>query len=427
MPHAPHPFVGRAAELTLLGAELSSVAAGQPRFVLVDGEGGSGKTSLLQAFRASVGDAPPVVVSGDEAESALPYAVADELTRQVGGGAGAPGPPDRDPFAGGASLLQALGEASRSGPLTVVLDDVHLADAPSVAALTFAVRRLQADPVLVVAASRDEQAAALPPGLLRLARDRGTRLHLEGLTVEEIRALAAALGFGNLSSRAATRLRDHTGGNALHLRAVLAELTPAQLEAVDEPLPVPRSLALLVRDAVRDLDDAARRLAASAAVLGSRSTLAEAAALAEVRDPRAAADALGAVQITELRQDRDGVVLGFRHPLIRAAVYDDIGLVERAARPQGAAARRSGAAALAHRVAAAVGPDAGLADALRAQADADAAAGRLRAAATGLLAASRLSEPGPRRDAALLDALELLLLEGDLAAVLAHLAAVDAM
>jgi DNA-binding CsgD family transcriptional regulator len=409
---------------------MDAVKAGQPRCVLVEGEGGSGKTSLLGAFKDSVSGASLVMAAGDEAEAGLPYGVLDELTRQVGPPVG---PMERhnenlgDPFAIGAAFLQQLGFASQSDPVVLILDDAHLADLPSMAALTFAARRLQADAVFVVLAARDQGAARLPPGLLRLVQDHGARLTLGGLSVDEVRQLGLAIDFGQLSSRAATRLRDHTGGNPLHLRAVLSELTREQAEALDSPLPVPRSFALLVLGTVAAMSSQAQQLAAAAAVLGVHSSLRDATTVASLADARAAADELCEAHIVRRVDGPAGTVLGFTHPLIRAAVHDDIGLVAQATLHTRAAQVCSGADALRHRVAAAQGSDPELVAALVTQADQDQARGRGGAAAAALVSASRLISGGSEADRLLLNAIDLLLLEGDMASALLHATALERM
>lgn len=78
----PPGFVGRARELAVLMESANSAKAGQPRFVLIEGEGGSGKTSLLRAFQEALSGAPMVLASGDEPEAGLRYGVLDELARE---------------------------------------------------------------------------------------------------------------------------------------------------------------------------------------------------------------------------------------------------------------------------------------------------------------------------------------------------------
>jgi DNA-binding CsgD family transcriptional regulator len=421
----PVGFVGRDRELGAVMDLLDSATAGQPRCLLVDGEGGCGKTALLRTFRDGLTTASVAMVAGDETETALPFGILDEIDRQLGVEPPADRDAGSDPVSVGAAFLQQLGSWARSGPLVLVLDDAHLADGPSIAALTFAARRLQADRVLLVFATREEGSALLPPGLRRLISDRGLRITLGGLSVDEVRQLGTALAFGELSSRAATRLHDHTRGSPLHLRALMSELTLEQAEAIDTPLPAPRTLSMLVLATIGGTSPQARALAEATAVLGGCSTLPAAGAVGGLEDPRAAADELSRVHILRRVEGSVGTSLQFEHPLILAAVYDDLGLVRRAALHARSAQVCSGAEALRHRVAAALGPDPELVAGLLAQADLDRSSGRTGAAATAVLAASRLSAALPDRDRLLLDAIDLLLLSGDAAAAVLHAPALD--
>jgi DNA-binding CsgD family transcriptional regulator len=426
----PVGFVGRGRELAVLRESVGSARAGQPQFVLVEGEGGCGKTSLLRAFQESLSGASLAVASGDEAEAGLHYGVLDEFARQLGQASQSAAWQLRgrgDPFAMGAAFLRLLEHASRSAPLVLTLDDAHLADGASMAALTFAARRLQADPVVVVLIARDDGVQQLPPGLLRLIQHRGTRIALAGLSVDEVQQLGLAVSLGQLSTQAATRLRHHTGGNPLHLRALLSELTLEQAETLDMPLPVPRSLATLVLGTVAATSPQAQQLAAAAAVLGPRSTLPVAATVAGLDDARAAADELTRAHVVYRVEEAEGTVLRFTHPLIRTAVYDDVGLVTRAMLHTRAADVTSGAKSLRHRVSAAQAPDPELVSALIAQAHSDQAHGRLGAAATALVSASHLSGPGPDKDQLLLQAIDLFLLEGNMASVMVHASTVGEM
>ena len=225
---------------------------------------------------------------GDEAELLLPYGVVGQLTASARGAGGRPGLlatglSDRvDPLAVGADLVMWLGQCCRGRQMVLVLvDDLHWADGPSARALLFAVRRLQADPVLVVAAARPGELARLGEGWPRfLAGDhRAGRVRLGGLGPEEVAALGRALGSGDLPRRAVSRLLQETGGNPLYCRAVLEEAGAGGL-GLDGTLRVPRSLAGTVLARVGALSPAARQLAEAAAVLGQHCELVTAAALA---------------------------------------------------------------------------------------------------------------------------------------------------
>ena len=142
-------FVGRTGELAVLEEAAAAARRGQPQVVLVEGEAGAGKSSLLARFAAGLDGAAVLRAGGDEAELLLPYGVVGQLTASARGAGGRPGLlaaelTDRvDPLAVGADLVVWLGQAGRGRAVALVLvDDLHWADGPSARALLFAVRRL---------------------------------------------------------------------------------------------------------------------------------------------------------------------------------------------------------------------------------------------------------------------------------------------
>jgi ATP/maltotriose-dependent transcriptional regulator MalT len=416
-------FVGRAAELDALAEQWRSAVTEQPRFVLLDGPGGTGKSALLAVFRNRAGGARAVGVTGDEAESLLPFGLVDQITSQLSGnrppGATADETP-RDPFVVGAALLQQLADSQEVSPLALIIDDAHLIDGPSLAALTFALRRLSVERVLVVAAARQESLIRLPPGLVRLASDRGIHLHVGGLSVAELRELAVLSGFGELTFRSARRLQEHTGGNPLHVRALFAELAPAELDTADRPLPAPKTLSMLLRSALAVRSETARHLAVAAAVLGRRCKLDACAALAAIPDPIDAVEELQTAAIVNLETDRDGHHVVFDHPLVHAAVYEGIPAGTRRSLHLSAAGMSSGAESLRHRVAAASGSDGTLVADLQAEAATARGVGAWQRAARALLAARQYTQSANERQQLLLNGVQFLLLDGDMGGVLGH-------
>ena len=192
-----------------------------------------------------------------------------------------------DPLAVGADLVGWLGQAGRGQQMVLAcIDDLQWADGPSARALLFAVRRLQADPVLVVLSARTGELARLGEGWQRfVAGDhRAGRVRLGGLGPAEVAALGRALGAGEVPRRAVSRLLEETGGNPLYCRAVLEELGTKGRDLGGGELGVPRSLAGVVLLRVGALSPATRQLAAAAAVLGQHCRLAVAAAVAGLDD-----------------------------------------------------------------------------------------------------------------------------------------------
>ncbi|HEY2436566.1 MAG TPA: hypothetical protein VGH93_05260, partial [Solirubrobacteraceae bacterium] len=272
--------------------------------------------------------------------------------------------------------------------------------------MRFVLRRLLAEPLLVVLITRPDAADSLGEAWGRLLSDpdRVTRVHLNGLTTEGISELLSACGHSHVGQRVAKRLSEHTGGNPLHARALIDELGDSGLRA-GGMLPAPRSFAQLTLGRLAALDGGAVQLTTAGTVLGSSFPVALAASLGEVDDPLAALD--HAVSAGLLERAPDGHAR-FPHPLVRAAVYNDIPSSRLRALHLGAAASTEGARSLEHRVAAAVGSDDELAQALERRAFKEWWSGKGSIAYDHLMAAARLSSDTSARERRLLIGVEAL-------------------
>lgn len=417
-------FVGRQAELASLSSALQAASTAGPQIVWIEGEPGIGKTALVRQFLSGCDDAVVLEASGDETEAALEYGVVSQLlarlTRVTSPGAlndGTTAPPGASVFSVGAELLAMLGSQDRTSTI-VALDDAHWVDLPSAGALLFALRRLTSLRVLVLVVSRPDSLDRLGSSWLRLLNDseRVQRLRLSGLNGLDVTLLANALGFGPVTLAVGERLRGHTGGHPLYVKALLSELPPDTLAFDQGPLPAPRSFAATVLARLTTVSVDAQELVAAAAVAGPRCPLTLAGSLAGLSDAFAPlAEALAADLLT-LVPGRIPEEVAFTHPLVRAAVYDDLSPVRRRTFHLECAKRGSGAASLVHRVAASHGTDDALAAELEATAETHIAAGALAVGAEQLLWASRLAASLAVREEALLRAVECLMLAGDVPA-----------
>ncbi len=296
----PSVFVGREAELTLVSDLAERARANAPQAALIEGEAGIGKSSVLAKLGASLADAKVLRASGAEDESHLVYGLVAQIVaagRGVGGRAShllASGLNDGiDPLSAGPELLGLLNTIGRGGELVVLLvDDLHWADTASARALLFVLRRLSADPVLVVVTSRPGELARHGEGWYRFISgdERATRLQLRPFGTEELASLSWALGAGELSPAGAASLLQHTGGNPLYCATLLRELGAGTLGDQKGWPRVPKGLSsiILVRMARMTVDD--RALVTAAAVLGPRCPLALAVQLAGTADPMGALD-----------------------------------------------------------------------------------------------------------------------------------------
>ena len=412
-------FVGRQRELALLAERLAAAQAGRPQVVYVEGEPGAGKLTLLSQFLGSLANTVVLEVTGDEAETLLPYGVIDQLRPAV------VTEPGTDPMAVGARLLDLVDLLQGGGQVVVlVIDDLQWADRPSSRAVLFALRRLRADKVLAVVSTRAGQLA--DPGWARFVGgdSRVTRIRLGGLSPGDLVELAAGLGLGVLSQRGASRLAAHTEGNALYCRALLDEIGVAGLSAPGERgLPAPRHLSAVILARVAALPAPTQSFLAAASVLGQHAPIPAIASVARLPDPR---DDVDAAVAAGLLAEGDPAELAFTHPVYRAAIYADLSPASRRELHARAAEVVAGQARLAHRVAASVGPDEVLAGELEGAARASAAAGDAAASAWALEQAAALSPAAADRERRLLDAALALLAAADTPAAARVLASCQA-
>jgi DNA-binding CsgD family transcriptional regulator len=422
-----HAFVGRQPELAALRAWLAAARAGAPQVVEIQGPAGIGKTALVAHFLEEPGgDVPPIVLraSGEETEVLLAYGVVDQLARSAGpAGAGVvvPGPPARtvldDAVTVGSRLLELLGALEATAPVILVIDDVHWVDQPSLRSLVFALRRLVADPVLVLLAVRDTEASELPDSLRRIVTGAGgSELRLRGLDQQDLCDLAEQMGLGPLPGGAAERLRVGTQGNPLYARALLQEFPPGEWNQGDRPLPSPRTFRRLVERRYDACREDTRRLVDAAAVLGPHRPLTLAAALGDVADPLAAVEEAAARDLLVPSTGGLPWTLSFPHPLVRSALHDALGPVRRAALHTAAAELVDDEpVSLRHRVAAATARDAALAGDLARFAEREARRQAWPSAAAHLVEAARLAPDPAEERRMLLSAVSWLLQTGDAA------------
>jgi predicted ATPase len=294
-------FVGRVPELGALAAALAAARAGDPQVVMVQGEAGIGKSSLISEFLGGQRDLSAITASGEAAETVLPYGVIQQLAAEAA--AASPGVlaglelllrgpgPAADPLAVGMELRALISSMQGKQAAVMVVEDVQWADLPSARALLFACRRLDADRVLVILTGRPEATSQLGEGWARFVSGdrRSSVLVLRGLEAGELGMLGRRLGRAALSGRTVGRLADHTGGNPLLARALLDELTDDELRAAGGSFRAPRSLAGLILPRLAALPRPARDLVVAASVFGERAVLAETAAVAGTAEPACSA------------------------------------------------------------------------------------------------------------------------------------------
>ena len=354
-------FVGRSHELAVLSAALHQAATGDARLALVSGEPGIGKTELARAFARAAAASGALVLWGSAWEDggAPPYwpwvQVLRSYARQAGPEAlaAAAGPqaavlaqllpelgPAREATASGSearltlfdAVCAVLDQASRTGPLVVILDDLHAAGRPSALLLRFAAAARLSRMVLL-ATYRTAEAAADPDvsDVIAALESVSPPLVLTGLSAADI-----GLMLPGADAEVLAVVQRRGEGNPLFVSQVARLLGPGA--AAVEELPVPAGIRQAVRRQVARLGDAENRPAPTAAEI-----LATAAALGPGIDPALVATVLGAAprsvaqlcdQATEiglLGPGQDvGEVYRFRHALIRETLYAELAPQDRA-------------------------------------------------------------------------------------------------
>ena len=316
---------------------LDDVAA-RGQALVVRGEPGIGKSRLLSMCEQTARERGMAVLSttGVQSEANLPFAGLHQLLRPVRGRAselrevqraaldaafGLTDEPAPEHFRIAMAALDLVSEAASDAPVLLVVDDAQWLDAPTSDVLAFVARRIESDPIVLLAAIRDGYPSTLGDAGL-------PELRLTGLDDATAGALldvsAPALP---LASRA--RVLGEAAGNPL----ALLELPAMSGEREDEQelpggLPLSDRLERAFAARVSDLPDATRLvllvaalndsdalseiLAAGRAVVGAELDL-------DVVTPAAEA---GIVEV-------DLQTLRFRHPLMRSAIAQSAALEER--------------------------------------------------------------------------------------------------
>ncbi|MEA2322984.1 MAG: hypothetical protein QOD81_2834, partial [Solirubrobacteraceae bacterium] len=360
-------LVGREPETRVLDALVDGVHERGGSLVL-RGEPGIGKSALLAAAAGRAADRGMRVLrtAGVQSETRLPFAGLHQLLRPILGEAGDLPEAQRDAlhaafglsdaaapelFRIALAVLDLLAESAGRAPILVIAEDVHWLDRSTSDVLAFVARRVEADPIVVLAASRDgSESSLVDAGLAELrlpeldaaASAALLDAHAPGLRPElRARVLAAAAGNPLALVELPLASEQLDDGTALPAWLPLTTRLEQAFAARISELPTD-TRALLVVAAVDDEDALAEVLGAAALIVGAD---------VGVHDLEPA-EAAGLIDLGE-------TTLRFRHPVVRSAIRQATSVAQ----------RHDAHAALAevlagkpdrrvwHRVGSAVGPD----------------------------------------------------------------------
>jgi DNA-binding CsgD family transcriptional regulator len=315
---------GRERELAVLERLLNTVRQGHGAVLMVDGESGVGKTALLQYASDAAEDFRVVRTAGVEGEMELDYAALQQLCSPLLEYSDRLPDPQRDALdvafgrsAGrapnslfvGLAVLGLFSETAERRPLLCVVDDAQWLDGASTRALALIARRLLADRVALIFATR-----SVSNGLARFPR-----LRVGPLGRRDARALLESVLPARLDESVLERIVAETGGSPLALLELPRGLSPAQLAGgfgLTAALPLSAGIEGSFRRRLERLPRDARRLLLLAAAdpLGDPALLWRAAE--ELGVGETAANVVESAGLLTL----NGAAT-FRHPLVRSAVY----------------------------------------------------------------------------------------------------------
>ncbi len=372
-------LVGRAEELASLKAGVEETLQLRGRLFLVVGEPGMGKTRLVEeaAVYARLRSFQVLVGHCYETESSLPYLPFVEAIRsyvssqppetlreELGGGASdvaklvseirsrlpeVPAAPAHDAEEERYRLFESIStflvNASRTHPILLILDDLHVADVPTLRLLQHLTRHL-ADSRLLVFGTYEESGLQgshpLAQILVELRRDhRYERIGLRALTLQETGEVIAAIAEDNVEVDPSVikTLHQHTDGNPFFTEEIIRHLLEtggAYSEkgrwvvdpAAVADLAVPKGVHDLIEGRLSRLPDGCRDLLTQAAVVGRQFDFATLGAMTGLEeDPllEAVEVALRAQIIVEKpAKSGEDALYTFTHAILRQILYSEL-------------------------------------------------------------------------------------------------------
>src|SRR5829696_3181891 len=353
----------RSEELARIEGALVEARAGRGTFVVIEGPAGIGKTALLAAARTAAADGGMRVLRsrGTELEREFAFGVVRQLfeppladaseveradllegaagvaadLRGLPGGPRADGAPTStvDPsFATLHGLYWLCSNLIAAGPLCLLVDDAHWADATSLRYLAFLLTRIEELDAALVVATRPREAGTDAELFATVTSDPSADvIRLPPLTRAAVARLVEARLAGVPDTVFVDACLRATRGTPFLMRVLVEALSEGGIAPTAEAARHverigARTVGRSIRLRLRRLPEHAGRLARALAVL-EQSDLLQAARLAGLEDVEAA-DAAELLTIAGILQS--GRPLTFIHPIVRSGIYSELTGTERA-------------------------------------------------------------------------------------------------
>ncbi|GAB3661934.1 hypothetical protein GCM10027589_24560 [Actinocorallia lasiicapitis] len=318
-------LVERAEEIELIDQALErTVSARSGSVLLLEGSAGIGKTSLLShaVARATSRGFTILTARGTELETDHAWGCADQLLLRHGGVPAASGGGGEYPIIN--AMFWTISDLASQGPLLILLDDLHWADAASVRFLAFLAARLDALPVVLAIATRPAYERLNTYVSVMAGLPFATTRVVQPLTLEGSAGLLASVAAEQPDQRLVRQCHDLCRGNPFLMKELVRHLESGDALTADVPAKGSPSLVHFVTDQLRPLPALSVKVVRALAVVGEGAASDRLAEIVEA-DPAEVLEALAPPLACQLVVASDVPIrFSFAHPLIRRTVYDTL-------------------------------------------------------------------------------------------------------
>jgi tetratricopeptide (TPR) repeat protein len=376
------PFVGRERELKLLEERFDFILENQGSFVLVEGETGIGKTTLVEQFLERIRSRGATVIQGHGYHKEIsPYRLFSEMLRNyfssidydtrylaplfdnltislmqkiipeledyipfdISRISTPPLSPHEEKQRFYDMLLLFFSKLSHRSPLILAVEDLHWLEPDTLELLRYLVTNLRRSPVMMIATGRGLEPGSFTQNWLECLEDQRMlrRLKLSGLATQEVKTLVETFFSQELAQNCFKWLLDYTAGNPLFInesvRAGIEQdaffFDPVESrweikEEYSDRILRPANLQSVIERRLKGLDKPSRKVLSLAAVVGDRFDLGILQKLSNF-SPAQLRRIVGDLMVRNLihkisSREADKGSYRFTHHIVRLHVYQDL-------------------------------------------------------------------------------------------------------